>query len=167
MHKRYYPITAITVILAIVAIIGYAAPEAAPDFPKRILFDNKGGKIVFSHTMHAESYMIPCEDCHHAEQNPQESVVPCGQCHVAAFDEQFFETHVNWDMSDDNCMTCHHEGFDGQDSMPCSDCHFDEKPSDLVPTRMDAFHTQCMGCHETMGGPQGSDACNECHISAG
>jgi hypothetical protein len=167
VQKRYYPITAITVILAIVAVIGYASPESQPDFPKRILFDNKGGKIVFSHSGHADEYMIPCSDCHHADENPEQEALPCGKCHQPSFGQSFVDTHVNWEMSDEYCMSCHHEGFDGQDSIPCSECHFDEKIADLVPPRMDAFHDQCMGCHEMMGGPYGQDQCNECHISAG
>lgn len=168
MRKRYYPISAITVILAIVAVIGYATPETQPDFPKRVLFDNKGGKVVFTHAAHAEEYMIPCEDCHHVEENPEHEVVKCGMCHQSGeFDKQYVKDHVNWDMDDKYCMSCHHEGFDGKDSMLCSDCHFDEKPSDMIPLRMDAFHNQCLGCHEIMGGPYDQDQCSDCHIPAG
>jgi hypothetical protein len=163
LQKRYYPITAVTVVLAIVAVIGYATPKPPPEMPKRILFENKGGHIVFDHVEHSDMYMIPCEDCHHADEAPEQKVLPCGRCHQPAFDQAFVQSHVNWDMSDEYCMSCHHEGFDGENSMLCSDCHFDEKISDLVPTRMDAFHDQCMDCHEMMGGPYGQEDCNDCH----
>ena len=60
MEKKFYPITLLTVLLAVFAVGAYVWPQAEEDVPTRILLDNKGGKIVYEHKVHAEGYGLEC-----------------------------------------------------------------------------------------------------------
>ncbi|MGE4299236.1 MAG: cytochrome c3 family protein [Desulfovibrionaceae bacterium] len=164
MQKRYVPITVITVALAAVALVGYFMPSAAQEMPTRILFDNNGGKVVFSHLAHNRDYGIECAKCHHESEVETKDPLACGKCHVPAFDKAFVKEHQTAYAKEEQCQKCHHEGYEGKESTPCKECH-DEKIEALVPTRMMAFHAQCIGCHKEMGsGPQTDKDCKLCHL---
>ncbi len=260
MQKRYFLISACAAILAIVALVGYVLPEPSPKIPERILFDNAGGKVVFTHQKHLQDDNIPCATCHHEMITSTETVESCGSCHGVAFDTNFRTTHAQQYKSTDSCATCHHMEFapkvdwthtahaeeygldctschhedtsiepepqncanchqeTGDETMPslrdavhlkcqscheemfeakvtgcaschttidmkkqlkekgpeafkvspkyanCAVCHVDQKTTELIPDRMNAFHGQCMSCHQSVGkGPYTQEQCAQCH----
>jgi DnaJ-class molecular chaperone len=154
----------ISVILGLVAAVGYLQPKDTQAMPVRVLFDNNGGKVVFSHAAHSRDYGVACEECHHESDKPSPNPVPCGSCHPKVFDENFAKNHISAFADERYCERCHHEGFDGKNSEPCSSCH-EEKIEALVPTELSAFHNGCMGCHKDLGsGPYQKEDCTKCHM---
>ena len=65
MQNRYFIISAVVVLLFAGAVVGYAIPEEKQEVPARIILDNTGGRVVFSHRTHADDYGFDCADCHH------------------------------------------------------------------------------------------------------
>ena len=84
-----------------------------------LLLPNKGGKVVFEHLAHAETYGIECDACHHTGDYE----IPCGECHNAeAAEEQGIPARM--EAFHLNCMGCHEEmgvGPYGKDQ--CNQCH--------------------------------------------
>lgn len=132
----------------------------------------------FSHDEHAEDYSDgDCQSCHHdpsIEPEPQ----ACANCHMDGSNSVLNlreATHTRCaDCHDDmykdgikGCSNCHTRSTvqsDEAQQQACASCH--ETPVDqLIPTTMNAFHTQCMRCHEDKGkGPFGDEACYQCHM---
>ena len=156
MSKRYIPITAISISLGILALIGYLLPARQQDVPARILFENNGGRVIFSHLVHADEYGISCDSCHH-EGGDLETPLACGSCHPAAFDDEFVENHIDSFPSEEACAKCH----EVEDGEVLPDLLMDVED---IPTRTTAFHDQCMNCHEEVeAGPFGENSCYSCH----
>lgn len=157
MKNRYIPITLILAVLAGAAVAGFLAPTVAQEVPAREILDNKGGRVIFTHQVHAEDYGFECSDCHHDDIG-QETPISCGSCHPRAFDETFRTEHQKAFSTEDACLRCH-------DDVPEEPTLAEEdRPSiEDIPLRTDAFHRQCMDCHEENGGPYGSESCYQCH----
>ncbi|WP_027174527.1 cytochrome c3 family protein [Desulfovibrio aminophilus] len=158
MSKRYYPIAAITAVLCLVAVFGYLHIAPAQGTPPRIVLDNAGGRVLFSHGHHADDLGLACGDCHHDGADPMNPEA-CGSCHPAAFDATFKATHRTAFKSINACTRCHA-------APPKADQTATDQPDvSGIPLRTDALHAQCMNCHESMGaGPFGKESCNACHL---
>lgn len=128
----------IATVLLIVGVLSYTALSAkGPAEPVRLMFQNKGGNVLFDHQIHAEDYGYACEDCHHHPPG-DEILDACGKCHTSS-DSELPEF----------CMECH-----------------DPEMVEPAMVRADAFHTQCGGCHEEIGaGPMiNNEDCTRCHM---
>lgn len=156
LKKRYFSITAIVAVMFLVALSGYLRLQAKHDVPARVIMDNNGGRVIFTHQAHAQDYGFECADCHH-DNIGQDQPLACGSCHPSAFDEKFRVEHQKTFPNDEACMRCHSE-------TPTGPLAKEDKPdTEIIPTRADAFHNQCMSCHEESGGPYGKDSCYDCH----
>ena len=95
MQKRLLPMTIIALALGIVGAGLYVIPASRDDVPRRILYDNAGGTVVFEHTRHIDAVAVPagqernCAVCHHESPVPRDKPVSCTACHGATFDENF------------------------------------------------------------------------------
>ncbi len=122
MDKKFYPVTALVLILSVTAAVGYVAPSPAPGTPVRILLENKAGKVIFDHKIHAENYGLDCATCHHQRSllSPTE-IIRCSDCHNdnTAGDKMPGRT----DAFHGQCMGCHEQmsGPWGKDA--CNQCH--------------------------------------------
>lgn len=156
MNKRYYLIATIVAVCFITAIVGYTLPTMSQDVPARVILDNTGGRVIFTHQFHAEDYGFECIDCHH-DDIEADTFIACGSCHPAEFDDKFRAEHQKNFPNEEACIRCH-------DDTPTGPLTEDERPDITnIPLRADAFHMQCMNCHEENGGPYGDDTCYECH----
>ena len=185
--KRYVPITIITVLLAITAVAGYMRPAPKFDMPPRILFDNSGGNVVFTHLAHHRDYDIACSDCHHEHTDLRSAPLACGSCHPEAFDKEYVAGHIESFPDPSYCVDCHHAEFHSMDfdheghqeyAPDCTDCHHDEdiepepqKCSNChskmagdadMPSVRDAAHDRCESCHDHMF-EKGLEGCTPCH----
>lgn len=155
-NNKYIPIAAIVAVLLVSAVALLLWPEERRADPVRVVMDNAGGRVIFTHLTHVEDYGYDCTDCHHDDIG-QASPVACGNCHPPEFGDGFRTGHASRFESDEACLRCH-------DEKPVGPLKAEDRPStEDIPLRADAFHRQCMQCHEENGGPYGDDACNECH----
>jgi ribosomal protein S27AE len=153
--------------------------------PTRLLFENAGGKVIFSHKAHAEGYKVPCQQCHHESKTPSKNPISCTACHPASFEEGFVAEHQKT-FSKEQCGRCHHTElsalkFDHEAhkglASGCTDCHHDssieEKPTNCaechqaagdesMPSLRDANHKRCATCHEDMFSAK-IKGCGNCH----
>ncbi|WFS63468.1 cytochrome c3 family protein [Pseudodesulfovibrio thermohalotolerans] len=156
MQSRYFPIAALIAVCVVTAVAGYAISPPDETEPVRVVMDNTGGRVIFTHSTHFDDYGFDCTDCHH-DDTGLDTFLPCGSCHPAEFDERFRKEHPNNFPDSEACLRCH-------DEVPEGPLTEDERPDIAnIPLRAEAFHGQCMGCHEENGGPYGDDSCNECH----
>lgn len=157
MSKRYFPITILTAVLLLVALFGYLRIVPAQDNPTRVVLDNPGGRVLFSHQHHAEDLGLDCADCHHDGGSPRLPEA-CGSCHPAVFDKNYAQAHVKTFKGSTACSRCHTQ-------PPTPGGVFTDRPDvSALPLRTEAFHRQCMDCHERSGvGPYGKDSCQACH----
>ncbi len=128
------------------ALSAYSAKP--PEKPIRIMFENIGGAVLFSHQKHtsASGYGTACQDCHHPHGDIEDTTfIACGTCHATPQGDDEFPK---------GCFS--------------ADCH--ESPEDIEGTEVSkrdvAFHDQCRGCHDDIeAGPgSGSDECRGCHM---
>jgi hypothetical protein len=156
LNRRYTTIILIVAVLSIASVVGFLIPSVVQENPARVVMNNSGGRVIFTHFKHADEFGYECADCHHDDIG-QEKPIACGSCHPKAFDEEFKTQHQKNFPSEEACLRCHSEVPTG----PLSD---EDKPdTENIPLRADAFHQQCQSCHESDGGPYGKDACYECH----
>lgn len=107
----------IMVITLITGIVCYAAfTPPAHDEPLRIMFQNKGGKVLFTHSVHTEDYSIDCLDCHHNIEDDE--TYNCSECHEETGDE-YLPSRA--DAFHAQCIGCHEEIDAGP--MECNSCH--------------------------------------------
>ncbi len=156
MQKRFSPMTIIALALGVVGAGLYLVPTPRDDAPRRILYDNAGGPVVFEHARHAALVAPPpgqernCASCHHESPAAREKPIPCGSCHGAAFDENFKKTHAAAFNDNNACATCHHQELTPKQwgherhyeefGLSCTDCHHDES--------IEASPQNCADCHE-------------------
>jgi len=176
----------LTVILLLVGALCYAAfPVESPKDPVRKMFKTSAGKVLFSHKVHrAETgYGVACIDCHHHNEEDEESFKACGECHKTeepkTVPENCLECHEaageieehhskNPDESDLHaCSECHKQVEDGSVPQVCIDCHEPDEIEGEQKTmnfykRSDAFHKQCIDCHKEYG--SGPVDCSSCHV---
>lgn len=156
LNNRYYLIAAIVAACFALAIAGYILPATPNKAPARVIMDNTGGRVIFTHQFHAEDYGFECTDCHH-DDIEAENYLSCGTCHPAEFNVQFRTDHQSSFPNEEACLRCH-------DDKPAGELSEDERPDIAnIPLRADAFHSQCMDCHAENGGPYDDDSCYECH----
>lgn len=107
----------IMIILLITGIICYAsfAPPAT-DEPVRLMFQNKAGKVLFTHSQHIGSYTSDCLDCHHNIYD--EETYNCSDCHEAKGDEYL---PSRTDAFHYQCKGCHEDY--GAGPIECNSCH--------------------------------------------
>lgn len=186
MHKRYLPITVVTGLLCVVALVGYVVPEGQSSPPVRTLHDNKGGKVIFNHASHSEDMQQNCALCHHYTDEAQHPP-KCSTCHVKTFDETFRTNHQSTmdeklcrschhaestislfshsdhieDYAPDDCQACHHGSDIEPEAKACSHCH-GEPGHETISSLMKASHERCIVCHEDFF-EEGSDGCQKCH----
>lgn len=107
----------IMVITLITGIVCYAAfTPPAPDEPLRIMFQNKGGKVLFTHSVHTGDYSIDCLDCHHNIEDDE--TYNCSACHEETGDE---DLPSRADAFHAQCKGCHEEI--GSGPVECNSCH--------------------------------------------
>ncbi len=117
--KRYGPISAIVILLGMIALVGYALPPDSPDLPVRIHLPNGGGAVIFAHQIHCEDYGIDCETCHHDGSDAYPS---CGSCHLRQGDTS--GTITRTEAFHAQCMGCHEDAQSGPYRKDqCRSCH--------------------------------------------
>ncbi len=105
------------IVFMISGIICYASfTPPAPDEPVRIMFQNKGGKVLFTHQVHTEDLGYSCDDCHHEMED--EDTYSCLGCHEAEGDE---DLPSRADSMHDQCKGCHEDVDSGP--VDCNSCH--------------------------------------------
>lgn len=188
MQKRYIPIAVFMGCMALVALVGYAIPTPTAAVPTRILLDNTGGKVIFDHKVHADSYNIECQKCHHENTTERQNVQSCGTCHGIVFDAAFKQNHAKKINDLPSCVTCHHLEFKpapwGHDAhakdygLDCRQCHHENKDiepepqncaschqktgDEAMPSLRKAVHSKCASCHQDMFDKK-VQGCASCH----
>lgn len=185
MNKRFLPITIATSLLLLTALGGYLIPPASDEIPVRVLLDNKGGKVILTHTTHVKTLGHKCNSCHHTTGNDSHPPA-CSGCHTTKFDTTFRTEHQKM-LDKKLCASCHHptadinrflhdEHADDYTGGDCQSCHHDEsietKPescsnchaggSNAVSDLRDAVHERCADCHLDMY-QNGIKGCSNCH----
>ncbi|WP_291327521.1 cytochrome c3 family protein [Desulfovibrio sp. UCD-KL4C] len=156
MKNRYTPLTLIVAVLVIAAASGFLFAPPVEESPVRVVMDNSGGRVIFSHAKHVEDLGYDCADCHH-DNIGQDKPLACVTCHPVAFDKKFRSEHQKNFPDKKACLRCH-------DEVPTGPLAKEDRPdTENIPLLSDAFHQQCMGCHEQDGGPYGADSCYKCH----
>lgn len=133
------------------------------------------GDTKFAHAEHSDEFSDDCTDCHHNEDIESEPG-NCNECHEAEGD---VDTPGLKDAVHKRCNACHEEmfqeGLNGCSSchemkdagnVSCRECHkLEEGIEDILPNRLNAFHTGCMNCHEeNQKGPFTKEDCKQCHL---
>jgi len=185
LNRRFLPIALLTGGLFVLALAGYLVPARSDALPVRILLENKGGKVIFDHKVHAEMPDRACADCHHTSgQDPAPPA--CSGCHVPKFDHSFVTLHQDTfdprhcaachhaeatidnfdhdghaaDYAAGNCQACHHDAGIEPTPQACANCHGRQ---DGIPARKDAAHARCADCHDDLL-DAGVSGCSTCHV---
>lgn len=185
MQTRYKPITIVTILLGVLGVVGYLSPASPEEMPTRLLFENAGGKVIFTHKTHAEGYKVPCQQCHHESKTVSKNPLPCTTCHPASFEEGFVGQHskkidkqycnrchhavlreIKYDHKThedivSGCTDCHHDTSIEPEPMECVDCHQAEG-DEKMPSLRDAIHARCGVCHEDLFAKKIA-GCKSCH----
>lgn len=105
------------IIFMVTGIVCYAAftPDK-PEIPIRIMFQNKAGKVFYTHSVHAIDYAVDCEECHHLTSEAPE--YNCSECHFAKGDAIMLSRE---DAMHGTCVKCHDEM--GAGPVECAQCH--------------------------------------------
>lgn len=107
----------IMVISMVTGIICYASfTPPAPENPVRIMFQNKAGKVLFTHYIHTGDYTEDCLDCHHNLEYDES--YNCSECHEETGDEDMLSRA---DSMHQTCMGCHEDI--GAGPVECNSCH--------------------------------------------
>lgn len=159
-QKRFLPVTVLTGILAVVAVVGYFLPQNGQAVPARVALPNSGGPVVFEHARH-ESLGLECSACHHElAVGVKSGVTKCSVCHGAVSAPSFKEKHAQ-EFSKDKCVVCHHYESGTKDwghkrhsaefGIACTDCHHKDTSIEEKPGN-------CATCHEDKLAPTGRKA---------
>jgi len=180
-NKKSSLLLILTVIAALVGIIGYLVESKPVNNTDRFFLSNSGGAVVFEHQTHT-GYGDDCARCHHDLLFSYESQA-CGDCHDKDVTPDDFEhgdlkeieahTCTTCHQADESkqpgsCRTCHPKVQDQERSLiACNDCHDDEYTPDFLThdemQEMDGH--SCEGCH--ISGAIGAvyhEQCNRCHL---
>ena len=107
----------IMIVLLITGIVCYASfTSPAPENPVRLMFQNKAGKVLFTHLSHTDSYSLECLDCHHNIED--DDTYNCSECHEETGDEDLLSRA---DAFHAQCKGCHEEY--GAGPVECNSCH--------------------------------------------
>ncbi len=121
---------AVYFLLLAALLVGAAAfysrdAQAPPQEPVRVLYESKGGLVIFDHAAHSTRLDGDCTVCHH-EDGDEEEKESCRACHEEN-EIPLMETYhqKGEDFLDDDtyqsCVSCHEEG--GRDPKNCRGCH--------------------------------------------
>lgn len=143
LNKRSLPLAVLGCILAVAGLAGYFPPvatEAESAAPARLLMENPGGRIVFTHKAHSTpggyGGDIACADCHHdlritpgaasgsdsasgpasGNVTAQPKVMACAACHGTADNPDFIVAHqerYRAEGGEASCASCHHTRMQG------------------------------------------------------
>lgn len=187
MQKKFIPIAVVLAVLLALSAAGYMTPPKKEKMPVRILFQNSGGRVIFSHLQHHRDYGVACAKCHHEQHEDSEEALPCGSCHPQAFDRDYIRDHINSfpdnsycvkchhaklgelnfdhdahiDYAVDDCQVCHHGPDIEDEPQLCTNCHTNAGTPD-VPSIRNAAHDRCINCHDDMF-EAGIKGCTPCH----
>ncbi len=129
----------------------------------------------YSHAEHSDEFCAECTDCHHTEDIESEPG-NCGECHEAEGDD---DTPGLKNAVHKRCNACHEEMFEQRlsgcsschemkdaENVSCKKCHkLEEGIEEILPNRLNAFHSGCMNCHEEkQKGPFKKEDCKQCHM---
>jgi hypothetical protein len=181
LNKRSIPIAVLSCVLAVAGIAGYCLPPpVAEAIPARLLMENPGGRIVFTHKAHASpdgtSGGAACADCHHdlrvapssGPDGAQPSVLPCTACHGAADDPGFLLSHQERYLDEGgeaSCLSCHHTRIAGlsekwnhqehreYSSDDCESCHHPVNYEARPGRFMEIKPQKCSNCHTDKPNP--------------
>ncbi|WP_285905742.1 cytochrome c3 family protein [Pseudodesulfovibrio pelocollis] len=185
MNSRFLPIALLTGVIFILALAGYLVPTRTDAMPVRILLENKGGKVIFDHKIHADMPERACADCHHTSGDDP-APPACSSCHVPKFDQPFILGHQETmdpkqcaschhpeatidnfdhnghaeDYAAGNCRACHHDASIEPTPQSCANCHGGRTD---IPSRKDAAHARCASCHDDLF-DAGVTGCATCHV---
>lgn len=183
LDKRSIPIVIAGCILALGGLAAYFLLPAAPPeaVPSRLLMENPGGRVIFTHKAHATvggAYGdIDCQVCHHelkvadaAGKSPEAvGVMDCAACHGTADDPSFASSHQELYRAkggDAACVRCHHAAMEGlaeawkhEDHAEtyaggdCQSCHHESR-FEYKPGRfMNMQPQKCSNCHTAKANP--------------
>lgn len=161
-------------VLTLAGIAGYFAPPPTEATPSRLLMENPGGRVVFTHKAHSTpggSYGDnACADCHHelkaapwkGGEGETPPVMSCTACHGSADAPDFVAQHQKRyaeNGGDRACVRCHHAAIAGWSGMWSHKDHWEYTGED------------CTACHHTDGAtPSGREMknikpqrCGNCH----
>ena len=175
MNKRSVPMFITGCILALAGFAGYAlTPEPAEAPSPRILMENQGGRVVFTHKAHSTPGGAygdnACARCHH-ELNvapdkqgyaAQGKALKCASCHGTEDVPDFKAVHqvrYRAEGGDTACLSCHHLKIAGYSNLWNHDDHKSYASDD------------CATCHHTDGKTQSGrlmtgikpQRCANCH----
>ena len=104
-------------ITGIVCYASFTPPVPDPDNgPVRMMFQNKAGKVLFTHSVHTDDYTSDCLDCHHNIEDDE--TYNCSECHEETGDEDLLSRE---DAFHTQCRGCHEELDAGP--VDCITCH--------------------------------------------
>ncbi len=90
-----------------------------------------------------------CQSCH--EDMFSNGIKDCASCHTSIDNRKRLKDQGAEKFALNNAYA------------NCAVCHT-QKPGELIPDRMTAFHGQCITCHtDAKAGPYTSEQCNQCH----
>ena len=104
-------------VLLITGIVCYASfSSPTPENPVRLMFQNKAGKVLFTHLTHTDEYSLECLDCHHNIED--DDTYNCSECHEETGDEDLLSRA---DAFHAQCQGCHEDY--GAGPVECNSCH--------------------------------------------
>ena len=115
----------LTSLLVGVVAFYYHDTMAPPEEPVRVIYESKGGLVVFDHAAHIARMKNDCTACHHYDGD-EEDKENCRDCHIENDIPVMDAYHEKGeDFLDDDtyqsCMSCHEER--GKDPKNCRGCH--------------------------------------------
>lgn len=166
-------------ILLLAGLAGYLLPEPSEAVPSRILMENSGGRVVFTHQAHSTPGGAygdsDCAVCHHELQvaptgvkdPPTPDVLACKSCHGVTEQPDFIEKHQEFyraNGGDDACIRCHHTQVKGfskdwnhKDHWEyvgdCTVCHHEPRIKNKSGRTMNVKPQRCRNCHTAAPNP--------------
>ncbi len=132
MNKRAIPMIVACCIIAAASLAGYMLPKSSEATPTRLLLENPGGRVVFTHQDHStpggKYGNSSCAACHHelnmagatgaekATGKATPMVIPCKSCHGATDNPKFSAEHQKLYQTKGGgitCASCHHTRMKG------------------------------------------------------
>lgn len=184
MNKRSVPIAIISCILVVAGFAGYVAPGSVEGAPARLLMENPGGRIVFTHKAHSTPGGAygdnNCAVCHHElnisskrfGEYALSGIAKCTACHGAAENPNFIASHQTYYQSlggDAACLPCHHvrmggyaagwnhgEHKDDYAGGDCETCHHPERYTSPSGKTTTIKKQKCSNCHSAKPNPLAS-----------
>jgi len=115
----------LTCLIVGVVAFYYQDAKAPPEEPIRVVYESKGGLVVFDHAAHIARMENDCTACHHYDGD-EEDKENCRDCHIdndIPVMDAYHEKGEDFREDDtyQSCMSCHQER--GKDPKNCRGCH--------------------------------------------